>query len=448
MNFIPIVLFSCFLLLANPGTAAAYLDPSAGNALVYIAVTLAGVLAYAAKGVFYRLVKLWNGKGGEGGAAARSDGIALFSEGKNYWNTFETVVKALIARGQPFSYYTMDMEDPGLKINNPLMRSQYIGEGSAAYARLNRVACRVMLATTPNIGTPGYHLPRPAKVEFLFHVFHGSEGVSSYKKGALDCYDGVGMVGSYAAPALRYLEEKRGLPAKELVPLGLPYWDGMLQQAEAYQAKLGEAPRPERRTLLLAPSWSEKGFLSHYDTGFIKSLASEFNLILRPHPQSWISEPGLLNRVKKELEGTPNITWDEASDPAPSLAASDLLISDTSGVRMDYAVIYKKPVVSLEVKVEDVSSFERAELPAEYVDSLADKVCVPIRAEEIGNINAIVRAALAGQGALDLDAFVRENIANLGTAGEHVADYLIQKCVALSEATAKENVKEGVEHVV
>ena len=108
--------------------------------------------------------------------------IAIFSEGKNYWTTFEPIVSALISRGQPFSYFTADIEDPGLTIRSSLMRGRYLGEGSAAYARLNRIRCRVMLATTPNIGTPGFPLPRPAGVEFLVHVFHAPAGVAYYKK--------------------------------------------------------------------------------------------------------------------------------------------------------------------------------------------------------------------------------------------------------------------------
>ena len=416
------------MLLLNPQAASAYLDPGAGNALVYIAVTLVSVAAYAAKELFYRLTGRKNG----GKAEEKYDAIAIFSEGKSYWTTFKPIVDALIARGQPFSYYTMDIEDPALTLRNPLMRRRYIGTGSAASARLNRVSCRVMFATTPNIGTPGYPISRPAKVAFLSHVFHGAEGIGSYKKGALDHYDSVCVTGDYVKPAIRYLEQKRGLPPKELVSLGLPYWDVMLKQARDC---LDERQRSEKadgkKTLLLAPSWSEKGFLSCYDTGFIKSLAREYDLILRPHPQSWKSETELLDSVRRDLADIPNITWDRDSDPAHSLAVSDLMISDFSGVRMDYAVIYRKPVVSLEVGAGDVSSFELADLPEQYAGSITDKVCVVVKKEEIGNINAIVKAALESS-SQDIDSFIRANIANLGTAGEHIADYLIEKSKVLS----------------
>ena len=91
---------ACLLILLYPGPAAAYLDPSAGNALVYIAVTAVGVVGYVLKGIFYRVVEIWTGRrrSDEGGRSCQD--IAIFSEGKNYWTTFEPIVSALISRGQ------------------------------------------------------------------------------------------------------------------------------------------------------------------------------------------------------------------------------------------------------------------------------------------------------------------------------------------------------------
>ena len=118
------LLFLVFcVLLMCPSAALAYLDPSAGNALVYIALTLVSVIAFALKGLYYRLM----GKSTNKYEAANE--IVIFSEGKNYWNTFEPIVQALINRGQPFSYYTMDTEDPGLQIQNKLVHNRYVGGG-------------------------------------------------------------------------------------------------------------------------------------------------------------------------------------------------------------------------------------------------------------------------------------------------------------------------------
>ena len=75
---IDFLLLVCFLLLGYPRTASAYLDPNAGNALVYIAVTLAGVAAYSLKSLFYRLTRKKNFSSDN---EAQND-IVIFSEGK------------------------------------------------------------------------------------------------------------------------------------------------------------------------------------------------------------------------------------------------------------------------------------------------------------------------------------------------------------------------------
>ena len=61
--------------------------------------------------------------------------ILMFSEGRSYYYTFKPVIDAFLRRGVPFSYITMDVEDPALTIENDLMNSCYIGTGSAAFAR-------------------------------------------------------------------------------------------------------------------------------------------------------------------------------------------------------------------------------------------------------------------------------------------------------------------------
>ena len=401
------------MIFASPGTAAAYLDPSAGNALIYIAVTLVSVSAFAIRSLYYKLT------GKTHKDSKISSEIVIFSEGRNYWNTFEPIINALTAKNQAFTYYTMDLEDPALRIRNKLMTAKYIGEGSAAYARLNQVSCKIMLATTPNIGTPGYGLPRPANTKILAHVFHDPVGIAYYKKFALDSYDIILTPGDYVQPAIRFIENLRKLPEKELISLGLPYWDKL------YNEKLAKPENP-RKVILIAPSWGEKGFMSYYSLDFIKDLAADYDIIFRPHPQSRKAEPELLDKAKKLIDSLPCAKWDDNQSPAESLSRADLLISDTSAIKVDYAVIYERPVIALEVKAQNLDSFEISELPDD-MKSLADKLCVPIKASEINNISEIVRDSLKSENLSSISEFVRENIANLGTAGEHIADYLISK---------------------
>ena len=193
------------------------------------------------------------------------------------------------------------------------------------------------------------------------------------------------------------------------------------------------AKQAGRQTILLAPSWGQKRFLSCYGPEFIGTLArADFNIILRPHPQSWRTELALLRRIERYLSAFDNVTWDKDSDPSRSLLASDILISDTSAIRLDYAMIYGKPVISLETEIGERDSFEIADLPPECMDSLADRICVPVGRDRIDHIVEIVGEVLCEGKMQGMEDVRRRYISCFGCAGKQVAEYLVEKSVRLS----------------
>ena len=140
----------------------------------------------------------------------------------------------------------------------------------------------------------------------------------------------------------------------------------------------------------------------------------------------------MLDKIKKLIDSIPGAIWDEEPEPSRSLTAADLMISSASGICTDFAAIYGKPVIALEMKEMDVSSYEFDILPKEIRDlALSWKSYIPVSVSEMGNIKDIVKAALEGGKGADFAELVRANIANLGTAGEHIADYLIEKSKVL-----------------
>lgn len=210
---------SCILL--------AYLDPGSGSALLGAVFALCGAFAFSAKSFFIRYVlrrKIEMVK-------AHED-IAIFSEGRNYWGTFRPVIEELLRREIDFSYYTMDVKDPALHIDNPHMFARlYDKDKVSSFRKLSCIKAKVLLSTTPNIGTPGYPLARSRNVVRMVHVFHDPLGdVSTYMKGSLDHYDDVFLPGPFAEAPIRALEQKRGLKRKMMHLCGLPYLDGYVSR--------------------------------------------------------------------------------------------------------------------------------------------------------------------------------------------------------------------------
>ena len=429
-----IFLIICFYV---PSIAYAYLDPGTGNALIYVALSLLGAVFYFVKGFFYKVIKRKEEQGGTLEDSKNSEShhsIVIFNEGKAYWNTFKPIVEKLLEKNQPFTYYTMDIEDPCLTIANRLMDNRYIGDGNMAYSKIGHLSADIVLATTPNIGTKGYPIPRSKKIKKLVHVFHAFDDLATYYKGSLDYYDAVLLVGEFEIPLIRKLEELRNLPAKELVPAGLPYMDELLKKAKQNSdvaVNKSEKPsnNPEAVTVLLAPSWGEKGFLKTLGTDFIEQLAEKkFNLILRPHPQSLKVEAKLIRSIENKLKKYVNLKWDFNPDGTDSLKTADILISDTSAVRLDFALVYHKPFITIPsvFSQEAMQRFEIADLGFSWIEENIKAIGYTLQEGEIDRLDEVILNVLKEKSNTDILEFRDKHIYNLDNSGEVIAGYLIQ----------------------
>lgn len=404
--------------------AEAYLDPAAGNALIYTFVALAGAGLYALKGVYYWMAKrvgvraLSSAEAGEG---MDTQGLVLFCEGKNYWSTFKPIVESLLDKKQPFSYYTMDIHDPGLSIENECMHARYIGKGARAFARVGALQADILLATSPNIGTPGYPIPRSPRIKSLFHVLHAVMDLAWYRKGSLDFCDAVLMIGPYLEQPIRFLEELRGTNRKELVCAGAPYLDTMAQEVRL------SLPPTDGKTILVAPSWGTKGCLSLYGGDFIRRLAeAQFHVILRPHPQSMIVQKKLMDDLRMNLARFPNVEWDFRPTATFSMERADLMISDISSVRFDFAFLYGRPVITLDMPIPDPEDWEYQDLGgALWMEQVEGEIGEKIGKEEIHNIAEYVRRTLEDAKTRDFRELRDRHVSNFGRSGDVIADYLI-----------------------
>jgi hypothetical protein len=357
----------------------------------------------------------------------RRHDVLLFSEGPAYWLTFQPIIEALLARNRTFHYLTLDKSDPALQLQNNLMTARYLG-GKSALSQLAVHRARIMVATTPNIGTPGFPIVRPPNVECLAHVFHSVSDVSFYRKGSLDAYDAVLMVGDFALKSIRAIEHLRGLKEKECVSVGLPYFDVL-----ASNVVLRSHPT-EPLTVLVAPSWGDKGFLPTYGDDFICDIAKAgHNVLFRPHPQSLKSEKDKMRTLQQKFANCPRIQWDTQVDGSASMAQADVLISDTSSVRFDFAFLYERPVITLDVPEEMMGDYERSALDFKWEAALERQLGPVFTIEDKDALSQKLLDAVTKSAAPQNRTRVRDAwIANFGHSGEAVADWVERKLAGTS----------------
>jgi CDP-glycerol glycerophosphotransferase (TagB/SpsB family) len=137
------------------------------------------------------------------------------------------------------------------------------------------------------------------------------------------------------------LEELRGTPHRELCVVGCPYLDVLSDHIKDLPAEENRA-----KTVLVAPSWGANGILRRYGLKLLEPLArSSYRVIIRPHPQSIISENDTIETLRRSLDIFDTVEWNFDTENLRALSRSDVLISDFSGVIFDYAFLFERPVV-------------------------------------------------------------------------------------------------------
>ena len=315
-----------------------YIDPGTGSMLFAVLIGIIGAVAYAFKEWAVKLKFLLTG-GKKADTNAEKIPIVIFSDDKRYWSVFKPICEEMNSRGIDVVYMTASKDDPAFDENLQHLDAQFIGEGNRAFSKLNFLNATMLISTTPGLDV--FQWKRSKNVDYYVHVLHAASNTCGYHMFGIDYYDAVLISGNHHERDIRALEKIRNLPAKELVMVGVPYMDAMVN-------RLAAAPPLENmeRTVLLAPSWGKSSILNKFGDEIIKTLLETgYHIIIRPHPQSFTSEADLINHLMTEFPNSNSLEWNRDSDNFDVLRRSDILISDFSGIVYDYSLVYRKPVI-------------------------------------------------------------------------------------------------------
>lgn len=345
--------------------------------------------------------------------------ISLFSEGSVYYSTFLPIVESFISKKKQIFYYTLDPKDEILQIKSKYLITKYLGIKILSYFRFSMIESEYLICSTPNIGNPGYPYLKPKLVKNLVHVFHSISDISIYRRGSLDFYDIVILVGEFQEESIRKLEKIRQLKQKCFLRLGAPYLD-FLKSKKNNKTLL-------KKTILIGSSWGTKGCLRTYGIDFIKNLAKKnYNIIVRPHPHSLIYEKKFITMCKNELEKIENITWDDTISPSKSMNISDILISDTSSLRFDFFMIHKKPVITLEIKNDEMLGYERDSLGKNWTDYSSYEIGPVISKDSISELEKNISYLLNNFNSEEVGCYINKTIYNFGKASDCIANHFIK----------------------
>lgn len=406
-----------------------YIDPASTSALLYIIIAIAATLGFALRGFFYKVKNLILGKGFVNSNDFEHIDIIFYSEGKQYWHVFSPIIKALEKRNIECAYLSSDEDDPGLKYESPLLKTKYLGNLTMTSVYLNKLKAKFVGMTTPQLDV--MMIRRSKNVKHYAHIVHAPIDVFTYRKFAFDYFDSVFCSGPHQIEGIRKLEEKRGTDKKLLLESGLMFYDTMLEDIEKLPKPIKKKP-----VVLIAPTWKEYSIINRFGIEFFESLLKDdsYDVILRPHPQTYVSHPKLIASIEEKYQNEKRITIDRNSLGTESMLKADLMISDLSGVFWDFIFLYSKPVLLLKTDFESIEGFEGSELDYEMWEMRERSKAGQIFDEnDLDNISVIVRNLLDNPPLMQLEELKNQSVYNIGNAGEVAASQILEIVESLNE---------------
>lgn len=397
----------------------AYIDPGTGSMLFTVLIGLISVVAYGFKGLWIKLKTL-------SGKTSKKDNkklpIIIYTDSKRYWNIFKPICDEFEKLKFTVYYYTQSSDDPAFIENYQYVKREFIGEGNKGFTKMNFLNADIVLSSTPSLDV--YQWKRSKNVKHYSHIWHVVRDATVYRMFGVDYFDSLLLTGNYQVDQIRKLEELRNIPKKECKVVGCVYMDEMKNRlANAVKNK------NDNKTILLAPSWGPSSIFVKYGSHIIDELIKTgYHIILRPHPQSYISDKKVIKEIMDKYPETNQLEWNKENDNFDVLNRADLLISDFSGVIYDFALVFDKPIIYADTSF-DKSIYDACWLDEEmWTFTTLRNIGERLDSDNITNIKELIDNCLSNprykQGR---DKARQEAWQNQGKATEDVVKFLIDK---------------------
>lgn len=276
--------------------------------------------------------------------------FVIYSESSGYFRYFEGIYNYLVDKTKlDFSYISSDYRDPIFQRADRVDKYYINHSLPATFARLDS---DLVLLTVPDLGNLNLKRPASGKTEFLY-IFHALVSTHlQYSLGAFNHYDSIFTVGEHHDVEIRETESIYGLPKKNLIPSGYHLSEKLFAQASEF-ARANSSNPPERKKVLVAPSWSKGGiFESCVDELISELLRADYDTTLRPHPEFAKRYPERMKALEALCKKDPRLTLETDQLNSTSMFDSDVLITDRSGICFEYAFACEKPVLFIDTPLK------------------------------------------------------------------------------------------------
>lgn len=271
--------------------------------------------------------------------------VVFYAESRYYYQYFEKLIDDLVKSNIEICYITSDQKDTLLVTAQKGMQVIYV-KWMLGFL-FSKLKADVMIMTMPDIGN--FLFKKSSAVGTYVYLFHAAVSThQQYRKQAFFNYDSIFCCGGYHEREIRKAEDIYNLPAKELLSYGYPLFDTIKQH---YKPIPGNEHR--KKTILIAPSWFDGCIFDTCINELLQQLSSlPYKVVLRSHPEFKKRKRKNYNKVLQLIKSHPEIEMDDASNVLSSLATADILITDRSGIALEFAFGIRKPVLFIDTALK------------------------------------------------------------------------------------------------
>ena len=262
----------------------------------------------------------------------------FYSENKSYLKYAYLLIESISKKYPGEIYYvSSDIED---KITNIDIKNMFIGRGILMQYFFLSVKGKNMFLTLTDLDNS--IVKKNKHIENYIYFFHAAvSSTKIYTETAFDNYDQIFCNGDYHVKEIRKREELANLNKKKLIKSGYFYFDYLEQKINKNDIC---------NEILVAPSWNKakKNFINeNFETIIDKLIKEGFKVRFRPHPENLKRSMKILNHFKEKFKGD-NFIFDNEPENLIALEKSKCLMTDTSGIAIEYLLLMKRPILYFE----------------------------------------------------------------------------------------------------
>ena len=334
----------------------------------------------------------------------------FYSENKSYLKYGYLIIEFLSKKYPGEVYYISS--DNNDKVEDLNVVNIYIGQGFLLQYFFKSIATDNLFMTLTDLNNN--IIKKNRFVKNYIYFFHGAVSTTRvYTTTAFDNYDTILCNGEYQIKEIQQREDLKNLKRKRLIKSGFFYFDYLKDKINNIK---------DSSEILVAPSWNKNrlNFINEDFEEILTNLLNKgFRVRFRPHPETIKRSQSLMNLYKDKFNG-PNFHFDDNPENLEALQNAKCLITDNSGISIEYMVLFKKPVIFYSDfdKIHN-ESFEMYKDLEPIEDTIKDKFGYEFHKHEINKIEKIIDQAITKFDQKEIDNFLKDNFYNNGNTVEY-----------------------------